>query len=74
MAQFESFWNDIFAFPTIDIDLESRFGKTENVNLYHVAKFSLNMCFTVHYFYSNISIASVLSITIVLDCFKLHVF
>ena len=54
-----------------------------NVNLYHVTKFSLTcnmffLCFPVHYFYPQIStftlVLSSKSLTIVLDCFWLHVF
>ena len=42
-------------------------GKRE---LYHVTKFYLNLCFTVHFFYpKNSSFRLVLSITYVLDCF-----
>ena len=48
--------------------------QTANVNLQHVTKFSLNLCFTVHYFYPQIcSFRLVLSLKIDLDCFQLHV-
>ena len=49
------------------------YGKrqTANVNLYHLTKFFLNLCFTVHYFYPKISsFTLVFSITLVLDCFS----
>ena len=40
------------------------------VNLYHVTKIPLNLCFTVHYFYPKISrFTLVLFITVVLDFF-----
>ena len=49
-------------------DLDSRLRQDANVD--HVTKFSLNSCFTVHYFYPQISsFTLVLSVTIVLDCF-----
>ena len=56
-------------------DYESRSRQTANVNLYRVTKFLLNLCFTVHYFYPKISsFTLVCFVTIVLDCFQLHVF
>ena len=46
-------------------NLESRLRLTANVNLHHVTKFSLNSCFTAHYFYPKISSSTLaLSITI----------
>lgn len=43
-------------------------------DLYHVTNFSLTLRFTVHYLYHKInSFALVLSITIGLNCFYLHV-
>ena len=40
-----------------------------------VTKFSLNLCFTVHYFYPKISsFKLVLCLTVVLDFFKLSTF
>ena len=50
-------------------DLESRSRQTAKVNMYHVTKCSLSLCFTVHYFYPKISSFRLArSITIFLDC------
>ena len=50
-------------------DLESRSRQTAKVNMYHVTKCSLSLCFTVHYFYPKISSFRLAwSIAIVLDC------
>ena len=50
-------------------DLESRSRQTTKVNMYHVTKCSLSLCFTVHYFYPQISSFRLAwSIAIVLDC------
>ena len=46
-------------------------GKRQTWILYHLTKFFLNLCFTVHYFYPKISsFTLVFSITLVLDCFS----
>ena len=48
---------------------------TVNVNLYHVAKFSLNWYLAIHYFYPKISrLTLVLSITIVWASFLSQTF
>ena len=59
-------------------DIESHeYGKRQTwivSDLYHVTNFSLTLRFTVHYLYHKInSFALVLSITIGLNCFYLHV-
>ena len=44
---------------------------TASVNLYDMKTFSLNLCYTAHYFYpQNSSFTLVLSKKVVLDCFK----
>ena len=44
---------------------------TASVNLYDIKTFSLNLCYTAHYFYPKISsFTLVLSKKVVLDCFK----
>ena len=44
---------------------------TASVNLYDIKTFSLNLCYTSHYFYPQISsFTLVLSKEVVLDCFK----
>ena len=41
------------------------------MNLFHMTKFSINLCFTVHFFYPKTnSFTLVLSITVVLKCFS----
>ena len=40
---------------TLNLSLESRLQQTANVNLYHVTNFALNLRFTVHYLYPEIS-------------------
>ena len=36
-------------------DFASRLQQTATMNLYHVTKFSPDLCFTVHYFYLKMS-------------------
>ena len=57
--------NITFMFVTIE-----RFRVRINGNLYHMTKFSINLCFAVHFFYPKTnSFTLVLSRTMVLKCF-----